>query len=221
MSKTGTDSQKKDIREQLLEAIEHLEHVLPGQAPIRDFVHHNTLHGFQHLDFTDAIAEAHRITGASGFLPHETYREYFQRGRIDESDIDHVLGGDESLSSADVIADIDGRELTKKEVYRAGLVYDFSPLTRSQLHWLIEEKNVLSCFQSDIPHQQREQLIETACKHGLATEAEVIDDLWNACLQKLDLQHFIVHPEDMTDLSANSAEFMFNDLARADQGDDS
>ena len=221
MSATASDSQKMDIREQLLEAIEHLEHVLPGQAPIRDFVHHNTLHGFQHLDFTDAIAEARRITGASGFLPHERYREYFQSGRIDESDIGHVLDEDESLRSADVIASIDGRELTKKEVYRAGMLYDFDPLTRSQLHWLIEEKNVLSCFQADIPHQQREQLIESACKHGLATEAEVIDDLWNACLQKLDLQHFILHPEDMTDLSASSAESMFSDLATAEQDDDS
>ena len=221
MNTTSTDSQKQDIREQLLEAIEHLEHVLPGQAPIRDFVHHNTLHGFQHLDFTDAIAEARRVTGASGYLPHEKYREHFQRGRIDDSDIDTVLDEDESLCSEDVIASIDGRELTKKEVYRAGLLYDFNPLTRSQLHWLIEEKNVLSRFQADIPRQQREQLIEAACKHGLATEAEVIDDLWNACLQKLDLQHFIVHPEDMTDLSASSAESMFNNLARAEQDDDS
>jgi uncharacterized protein YbcC (UPF0753/DUF2309 family) len=221
MSTTGTKSQTHDIRAQLLEAIEQLEHVLPGQAPIRDFVHHNTLHGFQHLDFSDAIAEAHRITGASGFLPQERYREYFQRGRIDDSDIDHVLDEDESLCSGEVIASIDGRELTQKEVYRAALLYDFSPLSRSQLHWLIEEKNVLSRFQADIPDQQRRQLIESTCRHGVATEAEVIDDLWNACLQKLDLQHFILHPEDMTDLSASRAESMFNDLARAEQDDDS
>ena len=220
MKTPSEDSKKLTIREELLEAIEHLAHVLPAQAPIRDFVHHNTLHGLQHLDFTDAIAESRRITGAKGFLPQEKYREYFQCGRIDESDIDEVLDEDEGLSSTEVIADIDGRKLTKKEVYRTGLLHDFKPLSRSHLHWLIEEKKVLSRFQQDTNKQQREQLIETACKSGQTTEAEVIEDLWSSCLQKLDLEHFIGHPEDMTDLSASSAESMINGLVKAEQGDD-
>lgn len=221
MNTSGTNSQKQDIREQLLEAIEHLEHVLPGQATIRDFVHHNTLHGFQHLDFYDAINEAYKITGASGFLPQQKYREYFQQGRINEADISQVLEEDATLSDNDVVASIDGRELTKKEIYRCGLLNNFEPLSRSQLHWLIEEKNVLSRFQQDTDSVQREQLIKAAGRYELTTEAEVITDLWSACLQKLDLEHFIVHPEDMTDLSANSAEAMINELAEAEQEDDS
>jgi len=220
MSTDKTGNQKQDIREELLEAIAHLEHILPGQAPIRDFVHHNTLHGLQHLDFTDAIAESCKITGAKGFLPHEKYREYYKAKRINDNDIDTVLDEDESLSSAEVIASIDGRELTKKEIYRTGLLNDFRPITRSQLHWLIEEKSVLSCFQQDINNQQRDQLVKAAGKRGFDSEAEAIDELWNACLQKLDLQHFIIHPEDMTDLSASKAESMLNDLAKAEQGDD-
>ncbi len=63
--------------------LEHLEHVLPGQAPLRDFVHHNTLHGFQHLPFpASPDSQPMSITGSYGYLPAEKFREYFQRGRI-------------------------------------------------------------------------------------------------------------------------------------------
>ncbi|MBV2090586.1 MAG: DUF2309 family protein, partial [Candidatus Thiodiazotropha sp. (ex Ctena orbiculata)] len=46
------------VRERLAEAIQHFEHTLPAQAPIKDFVHHNTLHGFEHMTFPEAVAKA-------------------------------------------------------------------------------------------------------------------------------------------------------------------
>ena len=80
-----------DIRDQLRAAIGHFEHLLPGQAPIRDFVHHNTLHGYQHLHFTEALEESKRLTGARGYLTDEQFREIYRTGRITREDLRQVL----------------------------------------------------------------------------------------------------------------------------------
>ncbi|MES9962407.1 MAG: putative inorganic carbon transporter subunit DabA, partial [Candidatus Sedimenticola sp. 20ELBAFRAG] len=107
----NTTSTSVDLRQQLKEALEHFAHVLPGQAPIKDFVHHNTLHGFQHLSFFDALKAAHDITGAYGYLPAEKFREYFSQGRITEADLDSALDQLEELDADDVVAHLGNTQL--------------------------------------------------------------------------------------------------------------
>jgi hypothetical protein len=61
------------------------------QGPIGVFVHHNTLHAFEHLPFEQAVVEAGRLFGAEPFWSEAAYRAELARGRISTSDIDAVL----------------------------------------------------------------------------------------------------------------------------------
>ena len=68
-----------------------LSHFLPAQAPLKDFVHHNTLHAFQNLDFFEGLEKASRIFGYKVTLTLEEYRELYRNNKIKSQIIDKVL----------------------------------------------------------------------------------------------------------------------------------
>ncbi|MEY4954798.1 MAG: hypothetical protein RI981_883 [Bacteroidota bacterium] len=76
---------------QLHQVIHELKHFLPAQAPLMDFVHHNTLHAFQHLPFHEALEMAHVKLGYQVYFPLETFRSLYDSGRISEKIIDRIL----------------------------------------------------------------------------------------------------------------------------------
>jgi uncharacterized protein YbcC (UPF0753/DUF2309 family) len=71
--------------------IHELKHFLPAQAPLKDFVHHNTLHAFQNLSFHEALATAHVKLGYQVYFPLETFRSMYQEGRISDDVLERVL----------------------------------------------------------------------------------------------------------------------------------
>ena len=69
-----------------------LEHYLPSQAPLKDFIHHNTLHAFQDLPFHQGLQAAQELFGYQTYAPLSFYRERYREGQISESILDRVLG---------------------------------------------------------------------------------------------------------------------------------
>lgn len=66
------------------QALHHLRHYLPAQAPLKDFVHHNTLHAFNDFSFFEALQKANSTFGYKTTLSLKEYRKLFQEGVIKE-----------------------------------------------------------------------------------------------------------------------------------------
>jgi len=204
----GTES-SGTVRDRIFFAIQELEHVLPGQAPIKDFVHHNTLHGLEHLPFPEAVAHARRLTGAAGYLPLEHYRALHRRGRINDADLIGVLDAEEQLKAAEILLVTEEGPVTRRSVYLAALLHPLDPITDQQLGWQIEELQALERLQVDVAPEARQSLLRAA---GRSSESQAVCDLWSACLAALGVKHAPLHPEDLFDLSPEQAEAMFAEL---------
>ncbi len=71
--------------------LKHLQHYLPAQAPLKDFVHHNTLHAFQSKPFFEALQQSHAIFGYKTALSLNEYRALYHNGKIAEDVLDWVI----------------------------------------------------------------------------------------------------------------------------------
>jgi hypothetical protein len=61
--------------------------VLPFFWPMRNFIHHNPLHGLEHLPFEAAVAEATRLFHARGWLPRPAYQRMLAEGAMHRDDL--------------------------------------------------------------------------------------------------------------------------------------
>ncbi len=64
------------------EVLHDLKHYLPAQNPLKDFVHHNTLHAFQDLKFFEGIRRASEIFGYKVSLSLDEFRDLYKSGQI-------------------------------------------------------------------------------------------------------------------------------------------
>ena len=71
--------------------LEHLKHNLPSQTPLKDFIHHNSLHAYQHMKFYDGIFTASKKFGYQVTLQLSEFRELYSIGRIKDDILERVI----------------------------------------------------------------------------------------------------------------------------------
>lgn len=71
--------------------LHELKHYLPSQTPLKDFIHHNSLHAFQGLKFYDGIFKASKIFGYQVTLQLTEFRNLYGLGRIKKDILERII----------------------------------------------------------------------------------------------------------------------------------
>lgn len=71
--------------------LDQLKHYLPSQSPLKDFIHHNSLHAFQKSKFYDAIFKASTIFGFQATTPLADFRAMHANGRIKDTVLNRAI----------------------------------------------------------------------------------------------------------------------------------
>src|SRR6058998_2313266 len=118
----------------LTRVIDQLAHVLPAQGPISIFIHHNTLHAFEHLSFEEAVERAGRQLGCEPFLAESRYRDKLASGRILARDVQALLEEQLDARGASDVAGVGSR----LDLWRAIVLHGIPIATGRELSWILE-----------------------------------------------------------------------------------
>ena len=124
----------------LRHAVEHAAHLLPAQGPITVFIHHNTLHAFEHLSFEQAVRRGAEVFGCQPYLPEERYRAALGRGRIRLPELRAVLADDLGTGAGQTVAGL----CTRMELRLAMLESPVVTAPADELTWFMAETDALT-----------------------------------------------------------------------------
>lgn len=154
--------------------LEHVAELLPAQAPLEVFVHHNTLHAFESLPFHEAVARAGETWGTRGYLDEGEYRRALASGRITESDL-----------TASIRARVEGLEQpisaalpSPEDLARLILVHGVHGETPASVLWQLNEHQAATRFAPDVSAVARSRIVREAVPWlGRLVESEPLPDL--------------------------------------------
>ena len=164
----------------LLRTIDRLAHLLPAPGPISIFIHHNTLHAFEHLAFEDAVEHAAIRLEREPYLAESRYRDKLASGRIRPRDVEALLVEQLGASAADDVAGIGSRF----DLWRAVVLHGIPAAAGRELAWLLEETDALARFRADLPASARSAADAVGeITDRVDDERQAVRWLWNACLE--------------------------------------
>jgi len=169
-------------------AIAHAAHLLPAQGPIGVFVHHNTLHHFEHLKFEQAVVAAAETFDAEPYMREAAYHFELERRRILPEDVDAVLDREQNQVVLKRPA------LDRRTLRRAMLIPGVREIRPENVEWLLHEGDLLRRFRSDITDSARHGLIEDgaalmqrgeASADGNGVEDAALHALFSVCMMRV------------------------------------
>src|SRR5437773_6539917 len=128
------------MHHRLTHLIDELSHLLPAQGPISIFIHHNTLHAFEHLPFEEAVEHAAVQLGREPFLAESRYRDKLASGRILARDVEMLVAeqlGDRAQQ------DVAGTG-PRLDLWPAIVLHGIPDAEGRELSWILEETTALS-----------------------------------------------------------------------------
>jgi len=152
--------------------LERIAHFLPAQNPLDNFVHHNTLHSFEHLDFRAGVEKAAKMHGARPWGTKRFYRRAYEAGRILDCDLDAVLRRE--VPSEDI--DIPDGGMSRREVTRLLMLEPETGLSDPEASaWSLHDRH----YMEELPVTLHRRSVERLRTVG--PPERVIADLWRAC----------------------------------------
>ncbi|MFN2378293.1 MAG: DUF2309 domain-containing protein [Candidatus Binatia bacterium] len=145
---------------ELEKAVLDAAHLLPAQGPIGVFIHHNTLHAFEHLPFDEAVREGSRVFGCEPYLSEDRYREELTRGRILFAELATVLRRDLGAKADEALHGLS----TRLDLRLAMLEHPLRSGEGAELDWFMAETDALLTSRRDVSEVQRRKLI-TETRH--------------------------------------------------------
>ncbi|MBA2353290.1 MAG: DUF2309 family protein, partial [Acidobacteria bacterium] len=126
-------------------ALERAREILPDQGPMGVFIHHNTLHAFQHLSFHDGVQQGAAALGARPYLALGDYRTALRVGRIHDDDVRVELDLELGECGREVVA----AGLTRAALWHTLLVTDNDGDDAAGLEYTVRLTTAPQC--ADLP----------------------------------------------------------------------